>query len=155
MQSCFFTGHRRLPFDCASLTSRCLAAVRGAYLEGCRTFLSGGALGFDMLAADCVCRLRDSELSDITLQLILPCRDQDAHWLPAERAHYAALLARADGYRYLAERYYDGAMQARNHALVDAADYGIAYLRYYASGTGGTVAYARKRGITVLNLSEL
>ena len=71
MESCCFTGHRRLPSGEAGarLTALLDESVREAYRMGCRRFYAGGALGFDMLAAAVVCRLRDSELSDISEQL--------------------------------------------------------------------------------------
>ena len=130
------------------------AAVREAAAQGCRRFYAGGALGFDMLAAAVVCRLRDTELPDIALHLLLPCRGQEAHWSVRDRERYAAMLSLADSYRYLAEAYAEGVMAARNRALVAAADLCIAYMQNPASGTGGTVSMARRRGIPVRNLAE-
>lgn len=156
MEACCFTGHRRLPGgeEGARLRARVEAAVREAYAAGCRRFYAGGALGFDMLAAAVVCLLRDTEYSDMSLWLLLPCRGQEAHWSPRDRARYAEMLALSDSYVYLAEEYREGVMAARNRALVEAADLCIAYMTNPASGTGGTVAMARRRGIPVRNLAE-
>ncbi len=156
MQSCCFTGHRGLPGDerYYRLRELCEQAIRRAYAEGCRRFLAGGALGFDMLAAALVCLLRDREFPDMRLELILPCRDQADRWLPRDRERYAAMLSAADRTVTLADAYAPGVMQARNRALIEAADLCIAYMATPSSGTGTTVAMARRRGIPVRNLAD-
>lgn len=156
METCCFTGHRRLPIGAEGERLRCLCerAVREAYAAGCRHFYAGGALGFDMLAAAVVCLLRDSEYADISLHLLLPCRGQEERWSPRDRDRYARMLAAADDYVYLAEKYGEGVMAARNRALVAAADLCIAYMTNPASGTGGTLSMARRRGIPIRNLAE-
>ncbi len=156
MKACCFTGHRQLPGGEEGRRLRMLVerAVRDAYAAGCRRFYAGGALGFDMLAAAVVCYLRDSEFSDLSLHLLLPCRDQDARWSPRDRARYREMLSLADSYLYLAEGYSDGVMAARNRALVEAGELCIAYMKNPASGTGGTLSMARRRGLAVRNLAE-
>ena len=156
MESCCFTGHRQLPSGDGYLRLVALteAAVREAVSLGCHRFFAGGALGFDMLAAAVVCRLRDSDLPALSLHLLLPCHGQEARWSPRDRERYATMLSLADSYRYLAEEYAEGVMAKRNRALVDAADYCIAYMQSPASGTGGTVSMARRRGSPVRNLAE-
>ena len=156
MESCCFTGHRVLPTGEAGVRLVRLTedSVRDAYRAGCRRFFAGGALGFDMLAAAVVCRLRDSELPDISLHLILPCRDQDSRWSARDRERYQRMLDLADSHVYLYEAYANGVMAARNRALVDAADFCIAYMTASGSGTGLTVSMARRRGIPVRNLAE-
>lgn len=157
MENCCFTGHRYLPTG--ETRTRLIALleseVRAAYAAGCRRFFAGGALGFDMLAAAVVCRLRDSELSDISLHLLLPCHGQDARWSEPERARYAEMLRLADSYHYVSQEYSREAMSLRNRALVTAADLCIAYMTNPASGTGGTVSMARRRGIPIRNLADL
>ena len=156
MEACCFTGHRYLPAgeEGARLRRLTEVAVREAHAAGCRRFYAGGALGFDMLAAAVVCLLRDSDLPDISLHLLLPCRGQEARWSPRDRSRYAEMLSLADSYHYLAEEYEDGVMSARNRALVEAADLCIAYMINPASGTGGTLSMARRRGIPIRNLAE-
>ena len=156
MESCCFTGHRRLPAGAAGIRVISLIedAVKEAYAMGCRRFFAGGALGFDMLAAAVVCRLRDADLSDISLHLLLPCRDQDSRWSERDRARYRKMIELADTHVYLYDSYSDGVMAARNRALVAASDLCIAYMTSPGSGTGLTVSMARKRGIPVINLAE-
>ena len=98
MEACCFTGHRHLPMgeEKDRLRDRCEAAVRHAYTLGCRRFYAGGALGFDMLAAAIVCRLRDTEYPDMSLHLLLPCKDQEAKWGERDKLRYTAMLSLAD-----------------------------------------------------------
>ncbi len=155
MTTCCFTGHRRLPRGIyPSLRAATEAAIRRAYAAGCRRFFAGGALGFDMLAAAIVTLLRDSEYPDITLTLLLPCRDQDSRWSEGDRRRYAAMLSAADVVHTLAPTYYEGVMRERNRALVASADLCIAYLTDRASGTGTTVTMAERRGIPVWNVAD-
>jgi uncharacterized phage-like protein YoqJ len=156
MESCCFTGHRLLPTGEAGarLTRLTEDSVRDAYCMGCRRFFAGGALGFDMLAAAVVCHLRDTELADISLHLILPCRDQDSRWSARDRERYQKMLLLADSHVYLYDAYANGVMAARNRALVNAADLCIAYMTTAGSGTGLTVSMAERRGIPVWNLAK-
>lgn len=156
MEACCFTGHRRLPMGEAGvrLRIRLEQAVRDAYHAGCRSFLAGGALGFDMLAAAVVCHLRDTAYPDMSLHLLLPCRGQEVRWSQRDRERYERMLSLADDYTYLADAYDDGVMSARNRALIESATRCIAYMTNPASGTGGTLSMARARGISVRNLAD-
>ncbi len=123
--------------------------------HGTATFITGGALGFDTLAAEAVLRAK-KELSGISLRLILPCSGQDARWRGPDRERYRRIFASADETTVLSPRYYRGVMHVRNRAMADAADLCVAYLREGRpdGGTGYTAAYAAKRGIPVLDLSR-
>ena len=156
MEVCCFTGHRLLPGGAEGQRLRylCESSVRQAYAEGCRRFFSGGALGFDMLAAAIVCYLRDSFYADMSLHLLLPCRDQAVGWSEKNRQRYADMLSLADSYVFLHESYSERVMQSRNAALVEKADLFIAYMKNPASGTGSTLSMARRAGIPVRNLAE-
>ena len=76
-QTCFFSGHRRLPED-PRLLPALEDAIRRASGAGCRRFLCGGALGFDTLAAQTLLRLREQE--KLRLCLVLPCRGPERAW---------------------------------------------------------------------------
>lgn len=152
MKSCAFTGHRQISaHHSAALPQLIDRAVCYAYGEGCRTFLSGGALGFDTLAARSVLRLK-GECADVRLVLILPCRDQAAHWRAEDVLAYREMLDAADEIIYISGAYTDTCMKERNAALVDRADMLVAYVGRYASGAYQTVSIAKKKGIPVYNL---
>ncbi len=153
-KTCCFTGHRRIPTaHLAPLRVLTERMVRQLYAEGHTTFLAGGALGFDLLAAEVVLYLRDHVGLPIALHLILPCRGQEAKWSPTQQYRYHALLGMADDVRYTAERYTSGCMHARNRALVAAADACICYLTDDSGGTAYTVALAEQHGLPLHNLA--
>ena len=150
-KTCCFTGHRQIPTEKLSPTVRAMdAAIRSLYAEGYRHFITGGALGFDTYAARAVLILK-REHPDVTLSLFLPCRDQADAWDARDRAEYERIKEEADEVLVLADRYFDGCMQKRNQAMVDASSAVIAYVTRPRSGAGQTVRMAEKAGLTVIN----
>ena len=148
-----FTGHRMITeHDRASLESLLDAALREAYWAGIRFFLSGGALGFDTLAAQAVLRLREQE-PEAKLILALPCRSQSERWSHSDRITYQFLLEKADRIIYVSDDYFEGCMQKRNRFLVDHASCCICFLRFCRGGTWYTVSYAYDQGKQIRNLA--
>ncbi len=150
--SCCFTGHRILA---AGDRERLVCDLRHAlpvFAEsGVKEFICGGALGFDMLAAEEVLRLKQS-FPDIRLSLVLPCRDQAARWTVAQKSIYASILEKADEVDCLFEGYVNGCMQMRNRRMVDRSQVCIAYYSGKPGGTAYTVNYAKEKGIRLLFL---
>ena len=152
--TCCFTGHRRLPAEgLRTLAGRLEAELRGLISRGFCRFCAGGALGFDILAAEAVLALRE-EFSHLSLLLLLPCRDQAARWRPEEVRRYERIKREADAVEYLGERYAPGCMQRRNRALVDRSAHCVCYLTQDSGGTKYTVDYAKRRGLSITNLAE-
>lgn len=154
-QNCCFTGHRQIPPTLAPvLKQRTKDGI--AYLRanmGVTTYFSGGALGFDALAAEAVIEQRE-RYPDIRLIIVMPCRDQAAHWSSGEKARYEQLQAGADEVVCLAEHYFNGCMHQRNRYMADRSAYCICYLTKKTGGTAYTVRYAQKRGLQILNLTD-
>ena len=150
--TCSFTGHRVIPHaHKAALTELLDRGISYAYKEGCRTFCLGGALGFDTLAAERVIAFRLSH-ADVSLSLILPCKDQAGKWDGADVTRYREILLAADSVEYIAEYYTDSCMRERNQALVDRADMVIGYVGRARSGAAQTMRMAQRRGIPFYNL---
>lgn len=153
-----FTGHRpaKLPVpgsaEMAQLTARLDTEVSKAIADGCFFFYAGGALGFDMLAEECILA-RKKEDPRIRLILTLPAPDQARRFSIENRLHYEAILAKADEVRYAADHCSPQAMLARDRYMVDHADLCICYLNSMKGGTYYTVNYALKTGIPVINLA--
>ena len=140
---CCFTGHRTIPEGHDLLLIDLLGSkVRELYLhDGIKTYYSGGAKGFDTLAAMAVLDARET-FPEIHLAIVLPY------------AYHADRWSAADKVICLAERYYNGCMFARNRYLVDHSSVCIAYQTKQTGGTAYTVKYALKKGIKVVNLAE-
>ena len=58
------------------------------YARGYRHFITGGAIGFDTVAAVCVINARDTKYPDITLTLAVPCPDQTLKWSEKDKQNY-------------------------------------------------------------------
>lgn len=151
--TCCFTGHRSLPPEAIEhITLRLNDAVENLIEQGVRHFLSGGARGFDLIAAALIVSKKEIG-ADLRLDFILPCKDQDAHWPERERKLYSGLLAEADEAIYLSDAYRPGCMKRRNQYMVDHADYCIYALLHEHSGTWQTVQYARRKGVHLISVA--
>ena len=152
-KNCCFTGHRVIPAaHLSALTAHLDAAIEAMYRYGCRDFYTGGAIGFDTLAAERVLCYRESH-ADVRLILMLPCRDQCTGWSAEDTAAYYRILNECDMYRYVSDAYDDRAMYRRNMELVGVSDACIAYVTRAASGAGQTLRAAEKSGLATVNLA--
>ena len=151
-KACSFTGHRQIEVrHGASLIDLLDRAISYAYSEGCRDFYLGGALGFDTFAARRILRFRTLH-RDITVNLVLPCRNQTEGWSEADVAAYEAIFEEADTVEYISEKYTRSCMQKRNRRLAELCDIMIAYVGRDRSGASQTVRLAHEAGKTVYNL---
>lgn len=66
-----FTGHRTLLEPRQDVEKKLEDVVRRCIVNGARTFITGGAIGFDTITAQLILRLR-SEFPNIYLALALP-----------------------------------------------------------------------------------
>ena len=149
---CMFTGHRDLPANTDGLRAALLRHITALHADGYTDFLSGGAMGFDLLAAEAVLTLRPV-LPGLRLLMILPCHGQDRAYSPADKQRYRALLEQADLVRYTAHDYYRGCMLARDRVMAQAAHYCICYLTRSTGGTAYTVRQCALRDVPICNLA--
>ena len=147
-----FTGHRAIGQKDRPALQALDEMLRLLYAQGYRDFLCGGALGFDLYAAERVVALRD-EHPDARLIFCLPCADQSCKWNRADCSHYERLLYLSDETRVLSPRYYDGCMQARNAYMVDRSSLCVAYMARLHGGTLSTVRYAISQDVPVVNIA--
>ena len=144
-----FSGHRTITgID----TDKLRLAIRQLYSEGYRTFASGMAEGFDLLAAEVILELKE-ELEGIRLLCVIPFEGHIAKVGAKNRARYNSICAAADEVTTLAESYHPQAYFERNDYLIEGAD---ALICYYSgkrrSGTGYTVTKALKKRIRTINI---
>jgi len=150
--TCSFTGHRIISNERKfQLKQQLEETVFSLIQQGFTTFLSGGALGFDQLAAEAVLCCKES-FPEIRLVMVLPCKNQDKFWSRKQQDAYRQILSGADAVIYTADTYHSGCMQQRNRYLVDASGCLLAYLTQDSGGTKNTVKYAEKTGVPVFYL---
>lgn len=148
-----FTGHRTIPFlQRRKIEKRTEEALIEAIKQDYRFFGTGGALGFDTLAAQTVLRLRKT-YPQIKLILVLPCLSQTRGWRPEDIAEYERIKAAADKVVYTSQEYTRDCMFKRNRHLVDNSSLCIAYLTENTGGTAYTVDYARFKGLIIKNVA--
>ena len=149
-----FTGHRHVPDEIyPALYDALVGVIDQKIVQGATRFRTGGALGFDTMAAECVLKLKN-EYPHIKLILMLPCKDQTIKWSAWEARKYAELLRAADETQYISKEYSRECMLVRDRAMADASSACIAYFNKNSGGTAYTVNYALKKGIPVTNLAN-
>ena len=149
---CAFTGHRSIKNEhIRALPELLLRAINFAYNEGCRQFLTGGAVGFDTIAARAVISFKLSH-PDVRLVSVLPCVNQDEKWNESDRQNYYYILNASDEVIYLYDEYTDGCLKGRNLRLATDCDLLIAYVSRTNSGAAQTVRMAQKQNKEIYNL---
>ena len=153
--ACCFTGHREIPIgDVDGIREHLKSEIERLYTEnGVTVFYAGGATGFDALASEAVIERRTGHPS-IRLVIVMPHKEQAKRWSAEEKTRHEHIKSSADEVICLAEHYYRGCMQRRNRYMVDHSGICICYLMQDTGGTAYTVKYARKQGLSVINLAE-
>lgn len=124
--------------------------------DGYSRFISGGALGVDLDFAELVLDLK-AKGAKISLEMAIPCAEQDKYWTADEKARYRRILNSADENVVLYPHYTPFVMQARNRYMVDESDCVLCcYNGSRGGGTYSTVKYAqtKKRKLLLLDLSQ-
>lgn len=152
--TCAFTGHRNLsPERLSALEPELKRLISLLASHQVHTFVTGGALGFDTLAAATVINLRRGEFPHIKLVLALPCPDQADRWSAADRALYLDIKQNADEVVVLSPAYTAGCMHKRNRYMVDRSSFLIGYVERPSGGSFSTLQYAQKQGLHIQNLA--
>lgn len=160
-----FTGNRTLisrsfinRFNLKSIIAKELyTRLEREYLDnGITNFMSGFAIGFDLLAAMVVVELK-KQYDDIKLIAVIPFLGQEEKYSPKDKFLYNQMLAQADEDLVLAESYTSNALyHKRNDFLIDNATKIYAYYNGAPrSGTGSTMRKATTKGIETVNLYEM
>lgn len=151
--SAAFTGHRFYDFSQREfIQERLTSAISEAYDHGIRNFISGFALGIDLMAAQLVQSLK-CNLPGISLTAAIPFEDQAERYNIYDKRVYGRLLELADKVIVLSDCYYPRCFLDRDEFMVENASYLIAY--YDGREKGGTyytVKKARARGIPIINV---
>lgn len=157
-KTCFFSGHREIPENIQEqLKTRLIQEILNCVNNGTTTFISGGARGFDMLAADAVIHLQ--QISEefarrVQLVLYLPCYDQSARWSEKDVVKLKMLKFQAYKYIYITKgNYTNDCMKLRNYAMVDASQNGIVYCSRDRSGTAQTIRRAIRKNVSFVNIA--
>ena len=154
---CAFTGYRpqKMPFGfdendprCIDFKHRLYDTIEDLIGKGYAHFISGGAMGMDMFAAEIVLELKD-KYPWIYLEMASPFDGQADKWTPQYQARHERLFAEADKVTATSHEYTKSCMFKRNRYLVDNADLLLAAYDGQPGGTAMTCDYARKIGVPI------
>ena len=160
--TCCFTGHRpqNLPQGFNEKDKRCLKIKKQLKIEivkaiknGYTTFISGMALGFDIICAEMVLALKQ-KYSQIRLIGAIPCKTQDAFWKEKDKQRYKKVIEKLDNIRCLYDNYigYE-CMFERNRFMINNSSLVIALYNGTSGGTKKTLEYAKKCGLKIVMLN--
>lgn len=165
MRSVAITGYRpmKLPFgfdldhpDAIRLRAMLKTEYEQLINHGFQFFLTGGALGVDLMAAEVILELKEEyrrKRIRISHWLCLPCLDHDLKWNDADRERLARIMEKSNTVYVSETPYYNGCMQVRNRYMVDTSRVLLGVYDGQKGGTHSTIEYAKKknRKIIILN----
>lgn len=153
-KTCCFSGHRHIPeAELKKVREKLYQVIDMLINEGIIYFGSGGALGFDTLAAETVLDLK-KKYPHIKLIMVYPCKEQTRFWKSDDIEKYIEIKRQSDKVVYVSESYDRECMFKRNRHLVDCSCYCICYLTKNVGGTAYTVNYAQQKRLGIINIAQ-
>ena len=162
-KSCCFTGYRpeKFPFKFSADNTQYIAfenrltqTIYKLCENGCHTFYSGMAMGFDIVAAECVLLSREvCRTSSIKLVCAVPFIEQSKSFPKEWQQRYNDILTKADEVILTSDKYFSSCYMRRNRFMVDNSDFVVTWFDGKSGGTKSTMDYARRLGRTVINLN--
>ena len=157
-QTCCLTGHRMIP---PGEEQKIMVRARNILLrlireKNVRYFGVGGAVGFDMLAAEYLLKLKAHQEHQIRIISVLPypAWRETTDWNDELRAREEKILTACDKVVYVRQEYEKNVFLLRDRKLVDGSAYCVSYCNRPGTGTAYTVKYALSRGVRVYNASS-
>ena len=159
-----FTGHRpqKLSWGYNEKDERCLRVkekarerILNAINDGYTTFISGLAMGFDMICAEIVLEVKKDN-PELKLVGAIPCLDQPSRWSESYKRRYKNIVEKLDHKVCKCTSYVNGCMQERNRFMIDNSSLCIALYNGKSGGTAQTVKDAEKKGLklAIINPEE-
>ena len=160
---CCFTGYRpsKFPFsmdkndsEYLKFENKLIEQILKLANDGCNEFMSGMAIGFDIIAAEAVMLLRNAYPKlNIKLTCVIPFPEQSAAFSDDWKKRYDFLIENSDSTVLICPEYSPGCYQKRNKYMVDNCDCVITWYDGKKGGTKNTVDYALKKGRYVFNIN--
>ena len=157
-QTCCLTGHRVIPpgEERKILTRTRYILLKLIREKNVRYFGVGGAVGFDMLAAEYLLHLKAHKEQQIKVISVLPYPDwrETEDWTDELRLRENWILRACDKVVYVRPAYEKNVFLLRDRKLVDGSAYCVSYCNRPRTGTAYTVRYALDHGVKVYNASS-
>ena len=133
------------PTRAAWISSAGCNSIEMMILEGYTHFISGGALGMDMYAAEAVLTLRE-QYPEITLEIAIPHDGQTAKWPQSLRDRAERIREEADVITWIAHEYTKRCLFDRNYYMVSHCSVLLACFDGQPGGTAQTIETAHRLG---------
>ena len=161
---CCFTGYRpaKFPFKLScgdtgyvEFENDLISEILRLTTDGCNTFYTGMAMGFDIIAAEVVSLLKVAR-PDLKIKLVcvLPYENQGESFGDFWKEKFFNVLSKADEKIVISENYHKGCYQMRNEYMVDNCDLVLTWYDGKAGGTRNTLDYAIEKGRKVINICK-
>ncbi|MCD7968783.1 MAG: DUF1273 domain-containing protein [Alistipes sp.] len=135
----------------AEIQVRLLGTIHKLAEQGYKTFLSGMAAGFDLMAASAVLLARNT-YPEIELICVVPFPDQAFNFAPYWKVEHSNILRHAQRCLTLFGSYHRSVYHRRNDFLVENSSVLVCYYDGQPGGTHYTVTLAQRRGLEIINL---
>ena len=157
-QTCCLTGHRIIP---PGEEEKVRTRMRYILLKlirekNVRYFGVGGAVGFDMMAAEYLINLRLHKEPQLKIISVLPYPGwrNTPDWTDVLRHREDNILRACDKVVYVRQEYEKNVFLLRDRKLVEGSAYCVSYCNRPRTGTAYTVRYALQHGVKVFNASS-
>lgn len=121
------------------------------YDQGMRQFITGGAVGFDTIAAEQIIQLRNTH-PEVRLIIATPFPNQESKYHPADQKRYHNTIASADEVHHVSQTYHAKAYLDRNKYMLLRSSRLVCYYDGQRGGTMYTVNRAIEMGHEIINL---
>ena len=101
--------------------------------------------------------MRDSVYPNITLEIAVPCPNQDLKWQEVDKQRYKAICNAANSIKIISDKYTYFCMQKRNEYMVNHSDFVlIVWNGKEKGGTHNTLKYTqkKKKNYDIIGLNE-
>lgn len=152
-----FTGYRpqKLPWGYNEADPRCIAfkqrlaeAITTAYSLGFNHFITGGAIGVDMYAAERVMHMREAG-DDIVLEIILPYPSFNGAFEGMLGDRFTNIVLSSELLWVPSDEYASTVYVERNSYMVDESGLVIAGFDGQEGGTKNTIDQAYRKGASI------
>lgn len=138
----------------SDLREKVTLTIRSLYARGYRTFISTLTDGFALWAADTALMLKEAgDCPDLKLIAFICREGQDEEYDELQRATYRDLVANSDKVILMPDREDIENQLCAGHRMLDYCSLLVCYAVAEDEKALRTVAYARKVGVAVLDLS--
>jgi len=158
LYTCCFTGHRpsKLPWRYNErgikfilYKIRLKQSIKKAIKDGYKYFITGMAMGSDIICAEIVIKIK-KKYPSIKLECAIPCINQTEKWPHKSIMRYNNILTKADKITYVSSlKYFNGCMAKRNIYMINNSSLLIAVYNGSFGGTKQTIDKAKEKQINI------